>query len=66
PHPPNTQLPHSLLPTSLHTLLPQSKLPYNSRNYSNNLLHLQFSQDDNMSLIPAFQDDPLENRCFYS
>ncbi|CAN0880698.1 hypothetical protein LINGRAHAP2_LOCUS13802, partial [Linum grandiflorum] len=35
---------HSILPTSIHTFLPQTKLPYNSGNYSNHLLHLQFLQ----------------------
>ncbi|CAN0899288.1 hypothetical protein LINGRAHAP2_LOCUS20194, partial [Linum grandiflorum] len=66
-HPsPTPQPPQPILPTSTHTLLPPSKLPYNSGNYSNHLLHLQFSQDDTLSLHPAFQDDPLVNRCFYS
>ncbi|CAN0919717.1 hypothetical protein LINGRAHAP2_LOCUS31611, partial [Linum grandiflorum] len=61
-----TPHPQPILPTSTHTLLPPSKLPYNSGHYSNHLLHLQFSQDDTLPLLPAFQDDPLENRCFYS
>ncbi|CAN0915497.1 hypothetical protein LINGRAHAP2_LOCUS29165, partial [Linum grandiflorum] len=30
-----------------------------SGNYSNHLLHLQFSQDDTLSLLPAFQATPL-------
>ncbi|CAN0830894.1 hypothetical protein LINGRAHAP2_LOCUS1554, partial [Linum grandiflorum] len=63
---PTPQTSHSILPNSIHTFLPQPKLPYNSGNYSNHLLHLQFLQDDTLSLLPAFQDDPLENRCFYS
>ncbi|CAN0837642.1 hypothetical protein LINGRAHAP2_LOCUS1868, partial [Linum grandiflorum] len=54
---PTPQPSHSILPTSIHTFLPQPKLPYNSGNYSNHLLHIQFLQDDTLSLLPAFQDD---------
>ncbi|CAN0836900.1 hypothetical protein LINGRAHAP2_LOCUS1639, partial [Linum grandiflorum] len=55
---PTPQPSNSILPTSIHTFLPQTKLPSNSGNYSNHLLHLQFLQDDTLSLLPAFQDDP--------
>ncbi|CAN0925988.1 hypothetical protein LINGRAHAP2_LOCUS35067, partial [Linum grandiflorum] len=55
---PTPQLSNSILPTSIHTFLPLLKPPYNSGNYSNHLLHLQFLQDDTLSLLPAFQDDP--------
>ncbi|CAN0919688.1 hypothetical protein LINGRAHAP2_LOCUS31591, partial [Linum grandiflorum] len=55
---PTPQPSNSILPTSIHTFLPQPKLPSNSGNSSNHLLHLQFLQDDTLSLLPAFQDDP--------
>ncbi|CAN0917879.1 hypothetical protein LINGRAHAP2_LOCUS30564, partial [Linum grandiflorum] len=55
---PTPQHSNSILPTSIHTFLPLLKLSYNSGNYSNHLLHLQFLQDDTLSLLPAFQDDP--------
>ncbi|CAN0916060.1 hypothetical protein LINGRAHAP2_LOCUS29504, partial [Linum grandiflorum] len=55
---PTPQPSNSILPTSILTFLPHLKLPSNSGNYSNHLLHLQFLQDDTLSLLPAFQDDP--------
>ncbi|CAN0925409.1 hypothetical protein LINGRAHAP2_LOCUS34737, partial [Linum grandiflorum] len=41
---PTPQPSNSILPTSIHTFLPHPKLPSNSGNYSNHLLHLQFLQ----------------------
>ncbi|CAN0899092.1 hypothetical protein LINGRAHAP2_LOCUS20061, partial [Linum grandiflorum] len=48
---PTPQPSNSILPTSIHTFLPHPKLPSNSGNYSNHLLHLRFLQDDTLSLL---------------